>query len=206
MDPAFWALNLKYPVSVEACSSTRMAGEGWEKIGVRETFPRAGIVRYKFPARKAINGVEMPEVKLNWYDGGLMPPRPESLEPGRMMGDKDGGVLFMGDKGIIMCGCYASGPRLVPESLHREYRKPEKTIPRVENGHEGNWIDACKGGPAACSNFEYAGPFTESVVMGNLAMRNPHKKLDWDGENMRFTNDDEANAYVHSEYREGWTL
>jgi len=209
LDPVFWALNLKYPISVESSSSTRMAGEGWEKIGVRETFPRASIVRYKFPARDAVNGVEMPEVRVNWYDGGLMPPRPEEMEPGRMLGDKNGGALFMGDKGIIMCGCYGSNPRIVPETKMREYIRPKKSIPRIKDqmdGHEQNWLDACKGGPAACSNFEYAGPFTESVVMGNLATRNPNKLLEWDGKNMRFTNDEEANALVHSEYRQGWTL
>jgi hypothetical protein len=210
LDPAFWALNLKYPVSVEACSSTRMAAPpSWDKIGVRETFPRASIIRFKFPARDAINGVDMPAVKVNWYDGGLLPPRPDEMEPGRKLGDDSGGVLFMGDKGIIMCGCYGSNPRIVPETKMREYKRPAKTLPRVPNGpdgHEKNWLEACKGGPAACSNFEYAGPFTESVVMGNLALLNPHKQLEWDGENMRFTNDDEANAFVHSEYRQGWTL
>lgn len=209
LDPAFWALNLKYPVTVEACSSTRLAGKGWDKIGVRETYPRASIIRFKFPARASVNNVQMPEVKVNWYDGGLLPPRPEQLEPGRMMGDKDGGALFIGDKGIIMCGCYGKNPRIVPETKMREYKRPAGTIPRVKDGmdgHEKNWLDACKGGPPAGSNFDYAGPFTETVVMGNLAIRNPYKVLEWDGENMRFTNDETANEFVHSPYREGWTL
>jgi len=151
----------------------------------------------------------MPAVKLTWYDGGLMPERPEELEPGRRMGDEDGGVLFIGDKGKLMCGCYGASPRLIPETKMREYQKPPRQLPRVKNdigGHEANWMDACKGGPPACSNFDYAGPFTESVVMGNLAIRNPHRKLVWDGPNMKFTNDDTANEYVQSQYRQGWTL
>jgi hypothetical protein len=181
-----------------------MSGEGWGKVGVRETYPQASIVRYKFPARG-----NMPEVKINWYDGGLMPARPEELEPGRQMGDEDGGVLFIGDKGKMICGCYGSNPRLIPESKMEAYKRPAKTLPRIKDGidgHEKSWIEACKGGPAASSNFEYSGPFTETVVMGNLAMQNPYKVLEWDGENMKFTNDEAANAFVNPPYRAGWTL
>jgi len=204
LDPVFWALKLKYPVSVEACPSMRMAGTGWDKVGIRDSYPQASIVRYKFPAREG-----MPEVKVNWYDGGMMPERPEELEPGRKMGDDDGGVLFIGDKGKLMCGCYGSNPRLIPEKKMEEYKRPAKTLPRVKegiDGHEQNWIDACKGGPAAGSNFEYSGPFTESVVMGNLALMNPFTLLEWDGVNMKFTNSPTANEYVSSPYRKGWTL
>ena len=204
LDPAFWALKLKYPISVEACTSTRMSGDGWGKVGVRETYPQASIVRYKFPARG-----NMPEVKVNWYDGGLVPARPEELEPGRQMGDEDGGVLFVGDKGKIMCGCYGMNPRLIPESKMEAYKRPKKTLPRIKDGidgHEKNWIEACKGGVAASSNFDYSGPFTETVVMGNLAMMNPYKVLEWDGKNMKFTNDETANEFVNPPYRAGWTI
>ncbi len=204
LDPAFWALKLKYPVSVEACLSMRMAGKEWEKVGVHETYPQASIVRYKFPAREG-----MPEVKVVWYDGGMMPPRPEELEPGRKMGDDNGGALFVGDKGKLMCGCYGRNPRLIPENKMQEYKRPAKTLPRVENGeggHEKNWIDACKTGAPANSNFDYSGPFTETVVMGNLALRNPYELLEWDGEKMQFTNSAAANEFVSSPYRQGWML
>ena len=203
LDPAFWALKLVYPTSVEASCSEEVH-EMWKKWENKETYPDASIVRFQFPARG-----DMPAVKLTWYDGGLMPERPEELEPGRRMGDEDGGVLFVGDKGKLMCGCYGATPRLIPETKMREYQKPPRQLPRVKNdigGHEANWMDACKGGPPASSNFDYAGPFTESVVMGNLAIRNPHRKLVWDGPNMKFTNDDTANEYVQSQYRQGWTL
>jgi hypothetical protein len=91
----------------------------------------------------------------------------------------------------------------------REYKRPEKTLPRVpegENGHERDWIRACKDGKAPSSNFDYSGPLTETVVMGNLAMLTPGKKLDWDGKNMKVTNDNEANEYVRPNFREGWKI
>ena len=88
----------------------------------------------------------------------------------------------------------------------REYKRPPKTIPRVVGSHEQNWVDACKGGEPASSNFDHSGPLTETVVMGNLAMLNLGKMLEWDGENMRVTNLPEANEHVHREYRAGWAL
>ncbi len=190
LDPVYAALKLGYPISVEA-SSTKMNSE---------TYPVASLIHYYFPARG-----QMPPVKLIWYDGGLMPPRPEDLEPGRRMGDKNGGVLFVGDKGKIMCGCYGKGPRIIPETKMQAYKRPPKTIPRITGSHEQNWIDACKGGDPACSNFDYAGPFTEIVLLGNLAIR-VGEKLQWDGPNMKVTNVPQANEYVHTQYREGWTL
>lgn len=202
MDPAFWALKLKYPVSVEGCISTYWQGL-WQKTEPKnEQYPRSTIVRYKFPAREG-----MPEVKLTWWDGGMMPPRPEALEKGRRMGDDDGGVLLIGDKGLLMCGCYGSGPRLVPESRMKEYRQPTKTLERVPGGrHEQDWVRACKGGNPASSSFDYSGPFAETVLMGNLAIRYPNRELLWDGGKMEVTNDKEANAYVRRQYRQGWTL
>jgi predicted dehydrogenase len=204
IDPIFWALKLKYPVSVEGCISTYW-GQFWKKTEPKnETYPRSTIVRYRFPARDG-----MPEVKMTWWDGGMMPPRPEELEEGRRMGDEDGGVLFIGDKGILMCGCYGRSPRLIPESRMRAYQQPAKVldrIPKGDEGHEQDWIRACKGGKPACSNFDYSGPLSETVLMGNLAVRFPDRRLLWDGERMEVTNDKDANAYVRRQYRQGWTL
>ena len=190
IDPIFAALKLRYPTSVEA-SSTKVNSE---------TAPLASIVRYQFPARG-----DMPPVKLTWYDGGLMPPRPQELEPARRLNRGGSGVIFVGDKGKLMCGEYGDGPRLIPEAKMKEYERPPKTIPRVIGTHEQDWVRACKGGKPACSNFDYAGPLTETVVMGNLAIRSG-KKLDWDGQNMKVTNVPEANEYVHYKYRQGWNL
>ncbi|NUQ66323.1 MAG: Gfo/Idh/MocA family oxidoreductase [Pirellulales bacterium] len=204
LDAAFWALRLKYPVSVSGCVSTYWHGL-WQKTEPKnEMFPRSTIVRYKFPARE-----DMPEVKLTWWDGGMMPPRPDALEPGRRMGDSDGGVLFLGDRGALVCGCYGRSPRLVPDSRMKDFQPPPKTLDRIpqgDAGHEQDWIRACKDGPPASSNFDYSGPLSECVLMGNLAVRFPDRELLWDGEKMEVTNDTEANAFVRRNYREGWSL
>ena len=189
LSPIFKALRLGYPTSVEACTS-----------GVNsETAPLASIVRYEFGARG-----DMPPVKLTWYDGGLMPARPAELEDGRCYGNADDN-LYVGDKGKML------GHRLIPESKMKEYKKPPRTLPRSP-GHHKEWIEACKGGPAAGSNFEVAGPLTEVVLLGNIAVRMGKKlyekglKLYYDGPNMRVTNAPEANEYIRREYRKGWTL
>lgn len=204
LDPVFWALKLGHPTSIEGCISTYWEGF-WKKTQPKnETYPRSSIVRYQFPARG-----DMSAVKLTWWDGGLMPPRPEELEEGKRMGDADGGVLFHGDKGTLMCGCYGLEPRLIPDTRMKEFKQPTPTIPRIpdgQNGHEKNWARACKGGPPASSSFEYSGPMSEVVLLGNLAVRFPDQRLLWDGANMKITNDDDANAYVRRKYRDGWSL
>ena len=204
LDPAFWALDLKYPESVEGNISTYWEGFWKYTEPKHETYPRSTIVRYKFPARG-----DMPPLKVTWWDGGLMPPRPEELEEGRKMGDSDGGLLFIGEKGKMMTGCYGQNPRLIPEEKMKEYKKPKPTLERIpggSGGHEKDWVRACKGGKPASSNFDYSGPLTEMILMGNLAVRYPWKKLLWDGPNMKVTNHEEANSYVKREYRKGWTL
>lgn len=201
MDAAFWALKLKYPVSVEASHSYEVPTM-WTRFENKETYPTAEVVHYQFPAREG-----MVPVKLHWYDGGILPQRPDDLEPGRKI--PESGSIFVGTKGKIMCGTYSENARIIPETKMRAYTRPAKSIPRIENGpggHEQDWVRACKGGPAASSSFDYSGPFTETVVMGNLAVLNPGKKLEWDGENMKVTNDEEANAYVRPVFREGWSL
>jgi len=202
IDPVFRALKLRYPTSVEGSVAVQYK-EMWKAWQNTETFPLATLIHYEFPARG-----DMPAVKLHWYDGGIMPQRPEELEKGRRMGDNEGGVLFIGDKGKLMCGNYAQGPRLIPESRMKEYQRPARSIPRVGPSHEMHWVECCKKGLAQgpSSHFDYAGPFTESVVMGNLAIRFPNRQLLWDGEAMKVTNLEEANAFVNPPYREGWSL
>jgi predicted dehydrogenase len=197
LDSVFWALNLKYPTSVEA-SSSNLVRKMFDTQPNTETFPRASIVYYNFPARG-----DMPEVQVKWFDGGLMPPRPEELEPGFVRDTN--GVLFIGDKGKLMCGGWSENPRLIPETRMKEYQQPSQTIERIEGSHEADWIRACQGGEPASANFEYSGPMSEMVLMGNLAVRSG-KKVEWDGENMQVTNHLELNEFVHREYRKGWTL
>ena len=187
--PIFRALKLGYPTCVEACSS-----------GVNsETAPLASIVRYEFPSRE-----DFPGLKLTWYDGGLMPARPEELKEGLRFGNADDN-LYVGDKGKML------GHRLLPESRSQEYGKPPRILARSP-GHHKEWINACKGGQPAGSNFNVSGPLTEVVLLGNIAVRMGQKlyekglKLYYDGPNMKITNLPEANKYIRDEYREGWTL
>jgi predicted dehydrogenase len=189
MDPAFWALDLEHPVSVEASST-----------GINsETTPFGSIIHYQFPARR-----NMPPVTVTWYGGGLMPPRPEELEPGRQLTGGGNGILFVGDEGKIMCPGWGGNPRIIPESKMRAYTLPSKTIPRSK-GHHRDWIDACKGGKPASSNFDYAGPMTEVILLGNVALRTG-QQLSWDGANMKAINAPEAEGYIRPEYHNGWTL
>lgn len=199
-DHIVWALKLGVPSSVEATFSEFVPEVTWDKPKNTETYPRASIVTYKFPAREGF-----PPLTLTWYDGGLLPARPEELPDDRKMGDTYGGALYVGSKGKILCGSHgANGLRILPEKLMREYQRPPETIPRSA-GHHAEWIHACKGGPPAESNFDYAGPMTETVLLGNVAIR-MRARLVWDAENMVFPNCPEADDFVHRPYREGWTL
>jgi predicted dehydrogenase len=191
-DPIFRALKLGHPTSVEA-SSTRVN---------KETYPLSSIVTYQFPARG-----ELPPVKLTWYDGGVRPPRPEELEDGREMGAT--GALLVGKSGKILSQRMEF--RIIPEATMKAYGTPPKKLERSP-GHYQEWIDACKGGKAAGSNFDWAGPLAEAVLLGNVALRLQlreeltRKKLLWNQDEMRFTNSNDANSFLRREYREGWTL
>lgn len=189
LDPVFKALNLRYPSKVQASST----------LVNTESAPRAEVVTYTFPARPDMPKVKMPEVKVTWWDGGLLPPRPEELPAGEIMGrDPNGGCLFIGTKGKLMCGCYAKDPFLLPLSLDQSYERPKPVLRRVNTSHEMDWVRACKegynnvkkNGTMPSSNFDYAGPLNEMVVMGVVAVRlqDLKREMEWDGENMRFTN------------------
>ncbi|MCG3197997.1 MAG: Inositol 2-dehydrogenase/D-chiro-inositol 3-dehydrogenase [bacterium] len=184
----FKALKLGPPSTVEATST---AAQCPPEVN-NESAPVASIVHYEFPAVG-----DRPAVTLTWYDGGLMPRRPEELEPDRKMGGGDG-MLYIGDKGKIL------NHELIPEARHKEYGTPPQKLPRSP-GHYQEWIDACKGGDPAGSNFDFAGPLTEAVLLGNIAIRTG-QKLVWDSENMKITNVPEANVYVNPPRREGWSL
>ena len=200
-DHIFLALRLGAPTSVEASFSIFVPGTmDWDKPKNTETYPQASIVTYKFPAREGF-----PPVTLTWYDGGLMPPRPEELAPNVQMGDTYGGALYIGDKGKILTGSHgANGLRIIPEEKMKAYQRPPKTLPR-SIGHYAEWIAACKGGPPAGSNFEYASPLTELVLLGCAAVRSG-EKLYWDSENMRFPNVPDADQYLRRPRRAGWAL
>ena len=201
-DPVFRALRLGHPTSVVACATELN----------KETYPLASIVRYEFPARG-----DWPAVKLSWYDGGLKPDWPDGLDADRGLGSN--GTLFIGDKGAMLAG-RRSDPLIFPESRRNEFEPPPKTLPR-SIGHHEEWVEACKGGSPAGANFDFASLVTETVLLGNIALRmderssgrgrrsrrvGPMPKLNWDGANLNVTNVPEANAFIHREYRKGWTL
>ena len=189
VDPAFFCLKLGYPTAVEA-----------ETSGVNEeTYPVWQILTYYFAARG-----DMPGVTLTWYDGGKLPPRPAELGEGKKL---DGnGILFVGERGKILCGGWSGGPALLPEKLGKEFPKPAPTLPR-SIGHRQEWIKACKDKDpkGALAGFEYSGPFTEALLTGNLAVK-LGKKIEWDGERMKATNASEADILVNKRYQKGWEI
>jgi hypothetical protein len=116
---------------------------------------------------------ELGPVTVYWYDGGLRPPVPLGLDaddPVQRIGEDGNGIYFVGEKGIITCGGWSGMPRLLPLQLHRDYKRPAQHPARVE-GHHADWIQACKGGTPACSNFDYASRLCEFVLLGNVALR-----------------------------------
>jgi predicted dehydrogenase len=192
-DTIFRVLKLEAPVSVEASSTDRY----------EETYPMASIVRYNFPARD-----DMPPVKFTWYDGGLKPRRPDELEENRPFKNdaegEDEGLLFVGDRGKILCTFNGGNPKLIPQSKMGSYKQPPKTLPRSP-GNEREWLDACKGGKAKPGgNFEFEGLVTETLLLGNVAA-GMAQKLTWDRSNLS-VNSEIAQKYVRPERRSGWEL
>jgi predicted dehydrogenase len=188
LDTAVWALDLQHPTLVEA-SSTQLN---------KETTPIASTCHYKFPARG-----DQPPVDLFWYDGGIRPPRPDCLEPQRNL-PRNGGSLLVGDNGAILSGIWSASPRIIPEKKMRDYQQPPATIPRSK-GHHRDWIDACKGGPPASSNFDYGARLTEIVLLGVAAIQTA-TTLHWDGPNMKAANAPEVEPVIHGHFRKGWEI
>ncbi len=180
LHPVFKALKLSYPSHIEGSSTALLT----------ECAPQAEKVRYVFPARENMPKVAMPEVEVFWYDGGLLPDRPKGVPAGYNLNVDGGCTIFHGTKDTLICGCYGKDPWLVSG------RKPNapKVCRRVETSHEMDFVRACKESAAnrvlPTSDFSEAGPFNEMVVLGVAAVRLQalNKVLEWDGENMRFTN------------------
>jgi predicted dehydrogenase len=193
IDSIYWGCDPGQPATVEA---------DFDSPHNDETAPNWSIVRYTFPA---ING--KPPMKLTWYDGGKLPP-PE-LHDGLIRRDErgrvnmDNGVLIVGEKGRLLSD-RRNAYRLLPEKDFVGFTPPPRALPQSP-GHYEEWLEACRGGTPALSNFDYAGRLTETVLLGNVAIR-AGKKIEWDAEKMQVTNVPEANPFVKREYRKGWTL
>jgi len=189
LDPAFYALDLGAPVVAEAQNS----GLG------QETYAAWQIITFEFTARGA-----RPELKMFWYDGGKLPTKPADL--GDEIDLPDNGILFIGEKGTVLCGGWSGAPKLFPASRRESFQLPPKTIPR-SIGHRAEWIQACKDKkPAdAKAGFAYSGPFTEALLVGNLAVR-LQQRIEWDSVNLRVRNVPEAEALVRKQYRAGFGI
>lgn len=192
MDQPYWALELGMPESVHA-SSTPFNNEA---------FPLGSIVNYTFPAKGKRKAVD-----LTWYDGGMLPPRPDELEEGKPLGSSGGGMIFHGTKGKLMADVYGNNPRFIPESDLKKIGEPKKMLERPPEIHQ-EWVNAAKGKGETSSNFEYAARLTETMLLGNMAIRFSDKnvKIKWDAENMRVTNLEEANRWLdrRNNFRPGW--
>ncbi|HEY4659838.1 MAG TPA: Gfo/Idh/MocA family oxidoreductase, partial [Gemmatimonadaceae bacterium] len=221
IDHPFWALGLTHPTSIEATSSpwgtmpippadptaapNTPAGRPRQKP---VSYPVAMTVHYQFPARGA-----QPPVKLFWFDGGLYPPRPDVLPDSETL-VAEGGVIFIGEKGILMNDTYGSNPRIFPQSLMEQAAAVPKTTPRIalpgqslDTVHAQNWARACRGEAQASSPLEYAAQLTETMLLGIVALRSGQgKKILYDSETSQITNVPDANQYLTREYRAGWAI
>ncbi|MCC6698782.1 MAG: Gfo/Idh/MocA family oxidoreductase [Candidatus Hydrogenedentes bacterium] len=205
MDPVFWALKLvestDYTVEV-------VMQEGRNT----QTFPLVSTIKYSFPARG-----DMPPVDVYWYDGHWdkdtgektynRPKRPAGVPDGQILGDGDmNGSFMIGDSGILTCGEYGGQARLMPDEKMLDYKFPDPTIPRIpDQDHAKNWLDSIKAGVQSCSNFAYAGPFTEMVQFGNLVVKSG-QKLHWDNVKGVVMDVPDPAAIVSKEYRKGWEI
>jgi predicted dehydrogenase len=187
LDVSMWALNLGLPTSIETVS-TPFNGA---------SYPSGELIFYQFPARGS-----MPPVKLTWYDGGLMPQKPEELGNEELI--KEGGAIIVGSKGKLMHNTYGAHPRLLPQSLQDSVGKPPEKLARIPGeAHELNWVDAAKGKGETDSPFSYSAKLTEVMLLGVVALR-AGRKIEYDGANMRITNVPDANQYLTRQYRQGW--
>ncbi|MEM9987271.1 MAG: gfo/Idh/MocA family oxidoreductase, partial [Bacteroidota bacterium] len=229
IDPPFRVLGLGYPTEVE-CSVGQVFTRDWTPEFIPEGCPPSSQIQLSFSATER----NPRPLKMNWSDGGLRPFHPDLIPAEDPLGNSDSsnGVLMIGEKGIMTCGVYGRNPKVYLNSgeklsLLKDYDGGLAYANEPEHGHHRYWTEAIKAGygseahRALSSGFDYAGPLTEAVLMGNLAIRSytslvkgkggrreffGRQKLLWDGENMKVTNLKEANQFVSRDYRKGWKL
>ncbi|HEX9631407.1 MAG TPA: hypothetical protein VGA02_03000, partial [Gemmatimonadales bacterium] len=192
MDAAFWTLGLGWPTRVE-CESTRLFAEA---------APACSRITYSFPAKGS-----RPGITVVWRDGSLFPPRPPEVAGEQAWPPDSSGQLWIGDAGKLFAGIYGEEPRVLDPARQAELtaHPPAQTYPRTE-GVYPEWIAACKGGPAAGSSFaEHAGPLTEMVLLGNLAVR-VGRTLEINPQTGDVTNTAIPEDYIRPQYRAGWSL
>src|SRR5215475_1355203 len=189
IDVAMWALDLGFPTAIETIA-TPFNGA---------SYPNATITIYEFPARS-----DKPALKMMWYDGGLLPPKPIELAEQEEL-NKGGGALLIGSKGKLLHDTYGRNPRLLPLSLHESFGTPHQKLPRItDESHEMNWVNAAKGLTAASCPFEYAAQLTEVMLLGIVALK-AGRKIEYDAAHMRVVNAAAANEYLRRQPRPGWS-
>ena len=210
IDHPYWALGLDLPTTIEATSTEwgtmRLDSEVAAVVNGRAkskpvSFPVSTCVHYQFAARGS-----RPPVKLFWTDGGIYPPRPDVL-PDDVDLKSEGGVIFIGEKGILLHDTYGANPRLYPKDLMDAAAVVPKSIPRIAWSHEANWTKAIRGEATASSPIEYAARLTETMLLGLVALRTgPGRKILYSGESGEVTNIADAKQYLSREYRSGWAV
>jgi predicted dehydrogenase len=225
IDPPFRTLGLNYPTEVE-CSVGTIYTRDWTPEYLPDSCPPSSTVTMKFP-KSAKNDSE---VVMSWSDGGIRPARHPIIPADDTIGSQDGGVIMVGTEGVMTCGLFGWYGKLYKfngEKLEMPAALSSNETSKADFDHQAKWADACKAGfnskehLALTSSFDYSGPLTETVIMGNLAIRSQNiriakkggvfdyfgqKKLLWDGQNMKITNFADANQFVKREYRQGWSL
>ena len=219
IDVPFRAMKLGYPISVE-CSVGSVYSDFFQQAFYDDVCPPSSTIHLKFASKTPGK-----EINFSWFDGGMRPQLPDGCDYKTVFGSVDGGMLFIGTKGILSAEMFGENPRLWPETKFENVRigtKPRALVPGGAVGHQQQFVQACKKGFGAytSSSFDQSGPLTEIVLMGNLAVRSylykeakadgkgftfpGRQKLIWDGANMKISNFDVANQFVKREYRTGW--
>jgi len=227
VDIPFRTLGLKYPTDAE-CSVGAIYSQMWSANYNPEGCPPSSFITLHFGATEKSKS----PIEMTWSDGGIRPSHPDIIPADHDIGglNSANGVLIIGEKGIISTNINDSSPIMPKLYLNdgtTEFGPEVEDDEEPEYGHQRKWVDACKAGfnsaehKALTSSFDYAGPMTETVLMGNLAIRSymlkkenskgkmeffARKKLLWDGENMRITNQEEANQFVGRKHRKGWEV
>lgn len=188
IDPVVWSCELGAP--------TRVWSDGPAPNG--ETFPTWGIIQYEFRGTKHTAGDSF---RMTWYDGGKKPSHDKLPLPSNDVELPDNGALLIGEKGALLCR-HGGSPQLLPTNQYADF-----AIDSEEGSdHYMQWTNACKGIGTTTSHFDYAGPLTETVLLGTIAIRFPDQKLDWNSDELQVTNVEKANAFVRKSYRDGWTI
>lgn len=191
MDLAYFALDLRDPLAVEATSSGVNA----------ETAPKWSVITWEFPKRG-----KLPPLKLTWYDGGKKP----DAALAKVQKFPGNGCVFVGSKDSLYVPNYWGAGSFVSGAKMEDFKEIPQKLPRFPGADKDNdaahhleWIAACKGEGKALSSFDYAGAMTESVLLGNVALR-AGKRIEWDAKKLKVTNAPEANDFIRNVYRKGW--